>query len=78
MAKFKFIGDPDNEELIPDVITMFGVDFKKGEASEVEDETAIGKFRGNSHFKEVTAKDAKKEPAKKADPKKADKSPAKK
>jgi len=58
MAKFKFIGDPNNEEIIPDVVTAFGVDFKKGKASEVKSERAIGKLRGNSHFKEVTAKDS--------------------
>ena len=66
MAKFKFIGDPNNEEVIPEVTIAFGVTFEKSKPSEVKDPRAIGKLRGNSHFKEVKAND-KPAPEKKAE-----------
>jgi len=73
MAKFKFIGEPKTKELMPDVVTAFGVEFKKGKASEVKDPYAIGKLQNNSHFAEVKASAPKKAetPKKEAAPKKA-------
>lgn len=46
----KFVGDPADDFAGPSNISMFGVDFTKGEYVEVTDANAIRKIRGHSHF----------------------------
>ena len=53
MAKFKFIGNGDND---PSDVTAFGMVFRVSKESceaETDDPHVIDKLRGNSHFEEV-------------------------
>ncbi len=77
-STFVFTGDPlqgtdRRKRETPDQresITAFGITFPRGEEVVVEDATAISKLRGNSHFTEVVASQAKKPAAKPAQAKK--------
>ncbi len=60
--KATFVGDPSQpkgSEPVPDEMTMFGLTFKKGQATEIPAELE-SKFVGNNHFetsgKETEAK----------------------
>lgn len=46
----RFVGDPADDFSGKSNVTMFGVDFEKGEFTRVEDPDAIRKIRGHSHF----------------------------
>lgn len=53
-AHFRFVGDPRHDGHGPDNVSVLGHTFvKNGEPTEVSDETAIRKLRGNSHFAEL-------------------------
>lgn len=48
MPQFAYLGDHDS-------VTLWGITFPQGVAVSVEDAHAIGKLRGNSHFREQDA-----------------------
>jgi hypothetical protein len=50
MAHFKYNGSDNFKD---DDLTLYGVEFEKGEVSEVTNEYAIAKFRGHPHFMEA-------------------------
>lgn len=53
MMKAKFVGDPSQPkgtEQVPDEFEAFGLIFKKGQFTEVEDPAVAAKLAGNNHF----------------------------
>lgn len=62
MAKFKYIGDPNDNFGGPDVVHQYGVTFKKGEVVDVpektdDDKANISKLEGHSHFVDMSDRD---------------------
>lgn len=54
MAKFKFIGNPQKQFEGANVITFYGLEFVKGEATDIgEDGRIAERLRSNNHFQEV-------------------------
>lgn len=51
-ASFRFVGDPSDDFSGPSSMSMFGMEFPKGEFVAVEDEAVARKLRGHSHFEE--------------------------
>lgn len=77
MAKFKYVGDPNDRFSGPDVAVHHGVTFRKNEVVEVDDEATVKhptsgkelsvaeKLRGNSHFVDMSDKETSAEVEKK-------------
>lgn len=57
--KFRFIGDPANGGDGPDMTTLHGVDFPKGQAVTVASEALMALLAGNSHFEAVKTRQRK-------------------
>lgn len=55
MAKFTYVGDPDDPEDSVRAPTAFGLRFPKGRPVDVTDKGAIAKLRNNPHFVEGNA-----------------------
>jgi len=49
-TQVRFIGDPKDDFSGPSSMSMFGMEFPKGEFVGVTDEAALKKLRGHSHF----------------------------
>lgn len=63
MRKFKYVGDPNDRYSGPDNIENGGFSFVKGEVTEIEDKDgknfdAIQRLEGNSHFIDMSDREA--------------------
>ncbi len=63
MRKFKYVGDPNDRYSGPDEIESNGFSFVKGEVTEIEDKDgknadAIRRLEGNSHFIDMSDREA--------------------
>jgi hypothetical protein len=62
MAKFKYVGDPNDGFSGPDFTIQHGITFRKNEVIDVPDKTDaekanVKKLEGNSHFVDMSDKD---------------------
>lgn len=64
MARFKYVGDPNDRFSGPDVAVHFGHTFRKNEVAEIPEKgddgkpnPTVAKLRGHSHFVDMSDKD---------------------
>lgn len=62
MSVFRYIGDPAQGGDGPDVITLRGIRFVKGEPTPVADSLTAAKLDGHSHFERADTVEAVSEP----------------
>ncbi len=60
--KARYVGDPNNQDDVPDFLDAFGTTFESGKFADV-DEAHADKLRGNSHFEVQGEKNTAEKPA---------------